>query len=128
MSKKILIVEDNFIIQMFLEEILSRLGHEVLDSADNGDDALAIIKLQSPDVILLDIGLSGGWNGIDLAGIINEKYNVPFVFLTGNSDYVTLEKAKNKNPLHILNKPIDEDKLKMEFDIIVEKLDSLKII
>lgn len=128
MSKKILIVEDNFIIQMFLEEILSGIGHEVLDSADNGDDALAIIKEQNPDIILLDIGLSGGWDGIELAGIINEKYRIPFVFLTGNSDYATLEKAKSKEPLHIINKPIDEDKLKMEFDIIVEKLDALRII
>ncbi len=127
MSKKILIVEDNFIIQMFLEEILSGVGHEVLDSADNGDDALAIVKEQSPDVILLDIGLSGGWNGIELAGIINEKYQIPFVFLTGNSDYATLENAKSKGPLHIINKPIDEDKLKTEFGIIVEKLESLKV-
>ncbi len=128
MSKKILIVEDNFIIQMFLEEILSGIGHEVLDSTDNGDDALAMAKEHSPDVILLDIGLSDGWNGIELAGIINEKYQIPIVFLTGNSDYATLEKAKSKGPLHIINKPIDEDKLKTEFDIIVEKLDSLKII
>jgi len=128
MSKKILIVEDNFIIQMFLEEILLGIGHEVLDSTDNGDDALALAKEHSPDVILLDIGLSGRWNGIELAGIINEKCQIPFVFLTGNSDYATLEKAKSKGPIHIIKKPIDEDKLKMEFDIIVEKLDSLKII
>lgn len=128
MTKKILIVEDNFIIQMFLEEILSGIGHEVLDSTDNGDDALVIVKEQSPDVILLDIGLSGGWDGIELAGIINEKHQIPFVFLTGNSDYATLEMAKSKDPLHIINKPIDEDKLKAEFEIIVEKLDRLKII
>ncbi|SDE62882.1 Response regulator receiver domain-containing protein [Pricia antarctica] len=128
MPKKILIVEDNFIIQMFLEEILSGIGHEVLDSTDNGDDAIALIKEHSPDVILLDIGLSGGWNGIELAGIINEKHHIPFVFLTGNSDYATLENAKSEGPLHIINKPIDEDKLKAEFEIIVKKLDSLKII
>lgn len=126
MSKKILIVEDNFIIQMFLEEILSGIGHEVLDSTDNGDDALAIVKEHSPDVVLLDIGLSRGWNGIELAGIIDEKYQIPFVFLTGNSDYATLENARSKGPIHIISKPIDEDKLKMEFDIIVEKLDGLK--
>ncbi len=128
MSKKILIVEDNFIIQMFLEEVLSGFGHEVLDSTDNGDNALAMVSAQSPDVILLDIGLSGGWNGIELAGIIDEKYQIPFVFLTGNSDDTTLEKARSKGPLHIIKKPIDEDKLKMEFDIIVEKLDGLNII
>lgn len=126
MSKKVLIVEDNFIIQMFLEEVISGMGHEVLASTDNGDEALEMSKALSPDVILLDIGLSGGWNGIELAGILNGKYKIPFVFLTGNSDKITLEKAKSTAPLHIINKPIDEDKLKMEFNIVVEKLDELQ--
>lgn len=111
---------------MFLEEILSGIGHEVLDSTDNGDDALALIKEHSPDVVLLDIGLSGGWNGIELAGIINEKFQIPFVFLTGNSDDATIDLATSKGPLHIINKPIDEDKLKTEFEIIIEKLESRK--
>ncbi len=126
MSKKIIIVEDNFIIQMFLEQIISGMGHEILASTDNGDDALAMAKALSPDVILLDIGLSGGWNGIELAGNLNEKYQIPFVFITGNSDKATLENAKSKAPLHIIFKPIDEDKLKMEFKSIVEKLDRLQ--
>lgn len=122
MPKKIIIVEDNFIIQMFLEQVLSGMGHEVVASTDNGNDALAFSEKLSPDVILLDIGLSGGQSGIELAGIINEKYDIPFVFLTGNSDKVTLEKAKDQNPLHIIKKPIDEDKLKNEFAVVVKKL------
>ncbi len=126
MLKKVLVVEDNFIIQMFLEEIISGMGHEILASTDNGREALAMSKTLSPDVIMLDIGLSGGLNGIELADIINEKYKIPFVFLTGNSDRITLEKAKSTGPLHIITKPIDEDKLKTEFNIIIEKLDSLK--
>ena len=126
MSKRVVIVEDNFIIQMFLEEIISGMGHEILASTDNGDEALAMSKALSPDVILLDIGLSGELNGIELAAIIKEKYDIPFVFLTGNSDKLTLEKAKSTAPLHIIYKPIDEDKLKMEFNIVIEKVEELQ--
>ncbi|MDT7830457.1 response regulator [Pricia sp. S334] len=126
MSKKVILVEDNFIIQMFLEEIITAMGHEVLACTDNGDDTLELLKTHTPDVLLLDIGLSGGWSGIELAGIIKEKHQIPFVFLTGNSDKDTLDKANYHSPLHIIQKPIDEDKLKHEFELIVEKMDSTK--
>ncbi|MGB7394144.1 MAG: response regulator [Pricia sp.] len=122
MSKKVLIVEDNFIIQMFLEEILMGLGHDIIASTDNGADALALSERLSPDVILLDIGISGEQNGIELAGTIKERFGIPFVFLTGNSDKATLDEAWDQGPLHIIQKPIDEDKLKVEFSDIIEKL------
>ena len=124
MTLKLAIVEDNFIIQMFLEEILSLMGHKVLWTADKGEDALSCIEKRKPDLILLDIGLSGNYNGIELAGIINEKYQIPFVFLTGNSDKPTIENAKATGPIHIIYKPIDEDKLQEEFKLILAKFNN----
>lgn len=123
MALKVLIIEDNFIIQMFLEDIISGMGHDIVGTADNGDAAINIIKAKNPNLVLLDIGLSGNLNGIELAKIIKDEFGTPFVFLTGNSDKVTLEKAQRTNPIHIINKPFDEDKLKMEFAIILEILE-----
>ncbi|PKA99316.1 CheY-like chemotaxis protein [Flavobacteriaceae bacterium MAR_2009_75] len=124
MDLSILIVEDNFIIQMFLEEALANLGHEVLGSVDTGPDTLSFIETNTPNIIFLDIGLSGSLSGIDLAKTIKDKYQIPFVFLTGNSDRPTLELAQKTDPLHIISKPIDEDKLKDEMQFITEKLRS----
>ncbi|WP_209406110.1 response regulator [Pseudozobellia sp. WGM2] len=124
MDLSILIVEDNFIIQMFLEEALTTLGHEVLGAVDTGADTLSFIETNTPNIIFLDIGLSGSLSGIDLAQTIKDKYQIPFVFLTGNSDRPTLERARKTDPLHIISKPIDEDKLKEEMLFITEKLRS----
>lgn len=122
MELKVLIVEDNFIIQMFIESTINAMGHEVIGAMDMGDDALDFLERNEPNIILLDIGLAGKINGIELAEKINELYQIPFVFLTGNSDRPTLAKAKDTNPLHIISKPIDEDKLRNEIGLIIEKM------
>jgi YesN/AraC family two-component response regulator len=107
---------------MFLENVISNLGGNIVYTAHNGEDALLLIERHFPDVVLLDIGLSGKINGIETARIVNEKYKVPFVYITGNSDLATLETAKKTHPLHIIHKPIDEHELRSEFKIIREKI------
>jgi len=124
MKLKLAIVENNFILQMFLEEILSGMGHEILWIADSGEDTLLYLENHKPDLLLLDIGLSGKYDGIELGTIIKEKYQIPFAFLTGSSDRYTMENAKNTCPVHIVHKPIDEDKLKKEFNLILGKLNT----
>ena len=122
MDLKVLIVEDNFIIQMFLESGIESMGHRVVGAVDNGIDALDLIETKSPNLILLDIGLAGKLSGIEVGEQIKEKYHIPFVYLTGNSDKPTLERASHTKPLHIIKKPIDEDKLRNEIHHIIEKM------
>ncbi|CAZ95186.1 MULTISPECIES: response regulator [Zobellia] len=122
MTTKVLIVEDNLIIQMFIEHIITNVGSTHVKTADNGEDALYIIESYMPDVVLLDIGLSGTLNGIETATFIKEKYKIPFVYITGSSDLGTLESARKTGPIHILKKPIDEYELTSEFEIIRQKL------
>ena len=121
MAKKVLVVEDNMIIQMFIESIIEGMNC-VVRTASNSNEALSTLKHFKPDVILLDIGLSGDKDGIEVAEIINIEYKIPFVFITGNSDVSTIERAKKTNPLHIIRKPIDENQLKAEFEVICGKL------
>lgn len=126
MSLKIIVVEDNCIIQMFLEEVALNMGHDVLGSTDNGEEVLQLLDTMLPDIILLDIGITGKYSGIEIGGILNEKYQVPFVFVTGNSDQKTINRAKNASPLHIIHKPIDEEQLQEEFETIEHKLSASK--
>lgn len=122
MALKVLIVEDNFIIQMFLESIINEMGQIVVGTASASDEAIVNIKEHSPDLILLDVGLSGEKDGIDTAQIIKDEFKIPVVFITGNSDAATLEKAQKTGPVHIVYKPIDEYKLRAEFQTIFKKL------
>lgn len=111
-NKKIFIVEDDMIIQMFIERILSNLGLTIIGEARTGDEVIEFLKQQQPDFILMDIGLAGNKDGIETAQIINRSYDIPIIFLTGNSDRPTLERAQKTNPIGFINKPIDETSLK----------------
>ena len=72
MDLRVLIVEDNFIIQMFLESGITALGHEVIGALDLGNDVLTFLESEKPNLILLDIGLTGELSGIDLGEIIDK--------------------------------------------------------
>ncbi len=125
-TPKLLIVEDDFIIQMFLERVVSKMGLKVVGKASNSDDAIFLVNKTLPDIILMDIGLSGIRDGIETVRLIKEKHDIPTVFITGNSDTKTLERAEKVNPIHIIKKPIDEEMLKSEFDKICKKLSPKK--
>ena len=62
--KKILIVEDDMIIQMFLNKIISSLGFEVVGEARTCEQALQKVKLLEPEIILMDIGIAGDIDGL----------------------------------------------------------------
>lgn len=122
MALKVLIVEDNMIIQMFIESIIESIDENIVRTASNSNEAISTLRFFSPDIILLDIGLSGDKDGIEVAEIINKDYKIPFVFITGNSDASTIKRAEKTKPMHIIRKPIDENQLKAEFEIICSKL------
>jgi len=107
-SKKILVVEDDLIIQLFIEFTIKKVGFEVVGSARSCNEAIEILKKTKPDFILLDIGLIGNKDGIDTAEIINSEFKIPFIFMTGNTDEATLNRAKKANPLGFIFKPMDE--------------------
>jgi len=122
MNTKVLIIEDDFIIQMFLENIISSIGCNIVATVDNSDDGIKMIEEYSPDIILMDIGIAGKKDGIEMAELINEKFQIPFIFITGNSDFTTIDRAKKTSPIHIFNKPIEQEVLSSELIEICKKI------
>ena len=116
MSKRILVAEDDMIIQMFISRVLTNAGFEVVAEARNNEQVLEMAKEHKPELILLDIGLDGEKDGIQTAIELKEIMDVPFMFLTGNSDEATIEKAKKCNPVGFTFKPIDEVRLVKEIN------------
>lgn len=110
-QENILIVEDERIIALDLQGRLIRFGYPKPVIATNGIDALKEIEIRKPDIILMDIMLSSGFDGIETANIIHEKYNIPIIFLTAYSDEGTLERAKRAGPVAYLLKPFKEREL-----------------
>ncbi|MEP7169199.1 MAG: response regulator [Bacteroidota bacterium] len=108
---KIGIVEDELIIAEKIKRLLLAMGYLVCEPASNYADALVMIKKEKPDMLLIDINLKEKKDGIDLAEKINESYQLPFIFLTANSDSNTVDRAKKVKPNAYIVKPFNKEEL-----------------
>jgi YesN/AraC family two-component response regulator len=118
-SKSILIVEDEAILAMEYIIIVREMGYNVTRIAFNGQDAIWLSGQYRPDVVLMDITLAGTMDGIDAAQVIQAQFDIPVVFITGNSDRDTQERASGIKPAGYLQKPLNENKLKTTLDNIL---------
>ncbi|MFK7937123.1 MAG: LytR/AlgR family response regulator transcription factor [Saprospiraceae bacterium] len=113
----ILIVEDEPIIARDLSFALTDMGYQVTGIAHSAAAALQYLAQEQIDLCLLDINIEGHLSGIDVAHIINQQYQIPFVYLTSYSDQNTLERVKITQPFGYLVKPVDEPTLKSTLEI-----------
>lgn len=102
---KITIVEDEPIIAADLKIQLEKSGLEVVDIFDDGTEALSGMKINLPDIVIMDINIFGDLDGIDVANQINKTFDIPIIFLTSNTDAATFKRAKFTYPHAFLSKP-----------------------
>lgn len=114
---KVLIVEDEIIIADNIADTLEELGYEVLEPANTYTEAIELIEEEKPDIAILDIQLTGKKSGVDLAEKINNEYKFPFIFLSSNTDQLTLEEAKRVEPLAYLVKPFNKGELYTSIEV-----------
>lgn len=105
---RILIIEDESIIAEDLREILESLKYQVVGVAFSAKRAIEMLEKEKPDLVLIDIILNGLEGGIYIANLINEKYGIPFIFVTSHADHATLEKARATRPAGYVVKPFGE--------------------
>lgn len=122
--KKILIVEDQLIITMDLEYMLEELGYQVCGISTTYEDAVSAIKSSQPDLVLIDIILSGEKTGIDLAHEINRSYRIPFIFLTSHADRSTIEAAKSTKPSGYIVKPFNRNDVYASIEIAFNHIET----
>ena len=103
---KILLVEDDTIIGRYISEILEEGGYEVLKSFPDGAGALGAGAALRPDLVLMDISLSGDIDGIETARRLKKQYDLPVVFITAHSDRKTIERARDADCYGYVLKPI----------------------
>jgi two-component system, response regulator PdtaR len=106
-TKKIMIVEDEKIIAMSYTAALKKAKFDVSEVLESGEEALSKLQFINPDLILMDIKLKGQIDGIDTASQILIKKYLPIIFMTGNNDTRTKERALSINSAGYLIKPIN---------------------
>lgn len=109
--KRIFIVEDEYDFAENIEVLLKNEGHIIIGIENNAETAFDLIMDSNPDIILMDVMLSGKIDGIELANRIRRKSNVPIIFITAYSDQNNLERISQVTYDSFLLKPFNRDVL-----------------
>lgn len=113
----ILVVEDERIIAKGIERRLKGLGYEVVGLASTGEEAVRQAAGMRPDLVLMDIQLGEGMDGVEAAHQIRAQLCIPVVFLTAHSDDATLQRAKLSEPFGYVIKPYEDKDLHTAIEI-----------
>lgn len=114
LKAKVLVLEDNFLLAGDLCEFVRQRGYEPVGPAHSVEEAAKLLKEQRIDAAILDIML-GGRPCFPLCAHL-ERWNVPFLFLTG-SDISGIPASHRHVPL--LGKPFDRAQLKRTLDSLL---------
>lgn len=125
--KRILVVDDDQTTAKIIELQLIKMGFTVASIAKSGQEAIDKARTCSPDLMLMDIKLGNGIDGIEAARIITQKYHVPVIYLTAYADENTLARALDTHPLGYVNKPLRETDLRTTISLALSKMGPEKI-
>ncbi|HEY5825125.1 MAG TPA: response regulator, partial [Cyclobacteriaceae bacterium] len=106
-GRHILIVEDEFVVANALRLLLEKAGYIVMGVSLSASEAVEYIGKQNPDIVLLDIFLQGDQTGIELSSRLTEA-NIPFIYISANSNQQVIEEAKATRPYGFIVKPFRE--------------------
>lgn len=104
-SKRILVIEDEQIVALDLSKLLKRLGYAPLGPAASGQEAIRLAEQTEPDLILMDVRLSGGMDGLEASREIVRHRIVPIVYLTAYPDTFICAPWEMAPPYLCLAKP-----------------------
>jgi DNA-binding LytR/AlgR family response regulator len=123
MTKNILVVDDEVLLAHTVAEMLRSMGYNNITSETSFEPAKDRISKREAELVLLDINLGNGEEGLELARLCDEL-KLPFIFISSYSDKETLDKAIGTNPLAYLIKPISEGNLYSTLQLVTKQQQS----
>lgn len=103
---RVLVVEDHALIALDLKMMIDELGGDVIEVATSGEHAVALAHELRPDVVLMDVRLAGLIDGIDAASAVAQGPGSALVFVTGNTDPITLRRIEQLGGAPVVPKPV----------------------
>src|SRR5947208_4022136 len=109
--RRILIVEDDYLVALQFENALTEAGYDVVDIASTAEEAVQLVPDHQPELVLMDVRLAGPRDGIQAATEILERIGVRSIFVSAFCDPTTRARADRANPIAWLAKPVADRKL-----------------
>ncbi|MFP4375361.1 MAG: response regulator [Spirochaetaceae bacterium] len=103
---RIIIVEDEAFVAMWLEQELTQSGFAVLGRVATGEAAVELAAEVRPEACLFDIRLAGDLDGIDAARRVRQFCDAKIIFMTGYPDSAIESRARELHPTAYLVKPV----------------------
>ncbi|HXJ03198.1 MAG TPA: response regulator [Micropepsaceae bacterium] len=103
LASRVLIIEDESIIALDLENLVTELGHKVVGTAASKDEAVNKARIQQPGLVLADINLGEGGSGIDAVTEILRSFDIPVIFVTAYPE--RLLTGERPEPTYLITKP-----------------------
>lgn len=120
-NETILVVEDEGIIAMHLQRMLTGFGFRVPVTVESGEAALRTVAEIHPDLVLMDIQLQGEMDGIETARCIRDHWDTPVIYLSAFGEDARLAQARHTEPYGYLMKPVQERELRATIEMALFK-------
>jgi response regulator NasT len=122
---RVMIADDEAVIRMGLKTMVAALGHQVVGTAANGNDALEKTRSLVPDLLLLDIKMPGQ-DGLAVAETLAVEMPLPIIMLTAYTEKTLIERAANAAVVGYLVKPIREEKLGPAIEVAIAHFEAMQ--
>jgi PAS domain S-box-containing protein len=118
---KILIVEDDELLAIFIQLKLELMGYIAVGKTANGQEAIELTEKLAPDLILMDIHLTPEMDGIQAASIIRAQFSLPVIFLSEAETEETLNRAAHSSAYGFISKPFSDQELRTTIEMALYK-------
>src|SRR5262245_1306306 len=116
-SPSVLVVEDESIVVQDIRQTLTACGYGPLNIAASAEEAIARASELCPDVVLMDIRIKGSLDGLETAKLLQQRFDVPIVYVTANDDVATIERARETHPQAYVLKPVKAAELRAAIEV-----------
>jgi CheY-like chemotaxis protein len=103
--RRILVVEDEALVAMATSQLLEDAGYEVVGMAADSAQAVRLAEQEQPDLVLMDIRLRGGDDGVETAAQLRQRFGLRILYVSAHGDSATLARAARTDPVGFIGKP-----------------------
>ena len=108
---RVLIVEDDVLVSMFLADLVEEAGYEIAGIARSAAEAVALAQDHRPDIALMDANLKGGSTGVSAAETLVRDHDIAIIFISGDSGLIHDPAVAALKPVAVVEKPCMPDEL-----------------
>ncbi len=112
-----MVVEDDADLAADLVNALEHIGYEVTGAVSSAEACRASAESNCPELVLMDINISGDVDGVEAAQMLRERFDIPVVFLSGHADHKTITRATLAGALGYLTKPFRLKELESAIEV-----------